>query len=47
MSVVECVCVNGESILSFIILKGEKVTLSWIPPAALNLNWHFRASQKG
>ena len=46
-SVVECVCADGGSIAPFIILKGEKVTTSWIPAAALELNWHFSASQKG
>ena len=43
-SVVECVCADGGSISPFIILKGEKVTSAWIPPAALDLNWHFGAS---
>ena len=47
MSVVECICTDGGSISPFIILKGEKVMSSWIPPAALKLNWHFCVSQKG
>jgi hypothetical protein len=46
-SVVECVSADGGSIPPFIILKGEKVTSSWIPTVALDLNWHFGASQKG
>jgi len=46
-SVVECICADGESLPPFLILKGEKVTSSWIPTAALDLNWHFGASQKG
>jgi len=46
-SVVECVCANGKSIKPFIILKGEKVMSSWIPKSALDLEWHFGASQKG
>ena len=46
-SVVECVSADGESIPPFIILKGEKVTSLWIPTVALDLNWHFGASQKG
>ena len=45
-SVVECICANGCSIAPFIILKGEKVTSSWIPTVALDLHWHFGASQK-
>jgi len=44
---VECICANGKSITPFIILKGEKMTSSWISTAALDLNWHFGASQKG
>ena len=44
---VECICADGSAILPFIILKGEKVMLSWIPPSTLDLNWHFGASQKG
>ena len=47
VSVVECICADSGSIPPFIILKGEKVTSSWIPTAALDLNWHFGASQKG
>ena len=46
-SVVECVCADGGSVPPFIILKGEKLTSSWIPTMALDLNWHFGASQKG
>jgi len=46
-SVVECICADGSAILPFIILKGEKVMSSWIPPSALDLRWHFGASQKG
>jgi len=46
-SVVECICADGGSITPFIILKGEKVLSSWIPTAALDLDWHFGASQKG
>ena len=46
-SVLECVCADGGLITPFIILKGEKVMSSWLPPAALDLNWHFGASQKG
>ena len=45
-SVVKCICTDGESITLFIILKGEKVLSSWIPTAALDLDWHFGASQK-
>ena len=47
VSVVECICADGGSITPFIILKGKKVTSSWIPTAALDLNWHFGVSQKG
>ena len=43
---VEYVCVDGGSISSFIIFKGEKMTLSWIPKVVLDLNWHFDANQK-
>ena len=46
-SVVKCISADGSSIAPFIILKGEKVTSSWIPTAALDLHWHFSASQKG
>ena len=46
VSVVKCVCADEGSISSFIILKGEKMTLSWISKVALDLNWHFDASQK-
>ena len=42
-SVVEYICADGSSIAPFIILKGGKVTSSWIPLAALD----FGASQKG
>ena len=46
-SVMECICADGGSIPLFIILKGEKVMSFWIPTVALDLNWHFGASQKG
>ena len=46
-SVMECICADGESIAPFIILKREKVMISWIPKSALELNWHFAASAKG
>ena len=44
---VEYICINNRSITLFIILKGEKVLSSWILTAALDLDWHFGASQKG
>ena len=47
VSVIECVCADGGSTTPFIILKGDKVAASWIPTKALELNWHFAASQKG
>src|SRR2546423_4355080 len=34
-------------IAPFIILKGDRVSVSWIPPSALELNWYFAASAKG
>jgi DDE superfamily endonuclease/Tc5 transposase DNA-binding domain len=46
-SVVECVCADGGAIPPFIILKGKKVTSSWIPMSALDLGWHFGASENG
>ena len=46
-SVMECICIDGESIPPFLILKREKIMSSWIPTTALHLNWHFGSSQKG
>jgi hypothetical protein len=46
-SVLECICADGGSIVPFIILKGDKVLGSWIPPSALELDWYFAASIKG
>ena len=43
----ECICADGGSIALFIILKGDKVSVSWIPSSALELNWFFAASAKG
>src|SRR2546423_6723223 len=34
-------------IVPLIMLKGDKVSVSWIPPSALELNWYFAASAKG
>src|SRR5271169_835402 len=34
-------------IAPFIILKGDKVSISWIPSSALELDWYFAASAKG
>ena len=42
----EYVCANEESIISFIILKEEKILSSWISIVDLHLNWYFVASQK-
>ena len=46
ISILECIYADEGSIPPFIILKGTKVTSSWVPTAALDLNWHFTASQK-
>jgi SH3-like domain-containing protein len=46
-SVLECVSADGKTIPPFIILKGEKISISWIPKSALQLNWHFAASSNG
>ena len=43
----ECICADEGLIAPFIILKGDKVSVSWIPPSALELNWYFAASAKG
>src|SRR5436190_5446466 len=34
-------------ITAFVILKGDRASVSWIPPSALELNWYFAASAKG
>jgi len=47
ISILECIYADEGSIPPFIILKGTKVTSSWVPTAALDLNWHFATSQKG
>ena len=37
-SVLECICADGGLIAPFIILKGDRVSVSWIPSSALKLN---------
>jgi hypothetical protein len=46
INVMEYVCADGGSLMPFVILKGEKLSVSWIPKSALQLNWHFAASAK-
>jgi len=47
LSVIECVCADGNAISPFVIFKGKNVSVSWIPKSVLQSNWHFAVSSKG
>ena len=43
----ECICVDGGIDGPIYHSQGDKVSVSWIPSWALELNWYFAASAKG
>jgi hypothetical protein len=48
VTVLECVCADGQKILPLIILKGKNLSSSWIPKTALvKNNWFFACSALG
>jgi hypothetical protein len=46
VTVVECICVDGNLIPPLVIFKGEDLMTSWIPYEVLN-KWHFSSNTKG
>jgi hypothetical protein len=46
-TIIECICVDGTALSSFIILKGKMVASSWIPKSILNKKWKMAASESG
>ena len=46
-TVLECVSADGQSIPSFIILKGKNISSAWIPKKALEKDMHFGCSSLG
>src|SRR5579871_161052 len=45
--IIECICVDGIALSSFIILKGKTVASSWIPKSILSKKWKMAASESG
>jgi DDE superfamily endonuclease/Tc5 transposase DNA-binding domain len=46
VTIVECICADGTSILPLVIFKGVNPLSNWIP-RALRDNWYFSANSKG
>jgi hypothetical protein len=46
VTVVECVCADGDLIPPLVIFKGENLSTSWIPRELQN-KWHFSCNSKG
>ena len=46
VSVVECICVDGTTILLLIIFKGENLSSQWIP-ASIHEDWRFSCNSRG
>jgi DDE superfamily endonuclease len=47
VTVMECICADGDSIPPLIIFKGENVSKSWIPKKELLQGWHVSCNTKG